>query len=524
MPPPFRLTDFSGGLNTRVRQNLIADNEASAMRNVWWKERGCLTKRRGMSLLKGVGNNTAGLNRAAAFNKPGTAATTLDYRIYEWRDPGAGNSTITESDTTGSGTYGSISSVNETHVGTRAVYFNGDMWFNGNSLLRHTGSGSVSVVSAAPVNIGCLAPWKNYLFAGYSTRDLGARSQLFWCNLRDGTTWPINNTVFVGTDDGYSIAAIKPFQDSMVIFKGSKVYSQDVTAIPRQSFYKASIWQLFGDTFDPSNPTYSLRQTVSPDHIACVFQDCVLTWRDLLVFLTNDGIYVFDGVLFRKYTEKIQPTVDLWWKGYGTYSDASTNINILPLEPQMAVYKNDLYLAIKEFDADPPVFSGSVAYPSSIFVFTEQDTAWRWTSTRQITGLTMDGSGNLLGVGSSDGIAVSLYRLDRDARTDDGNAIDASWTSKEFDFKEQQHFKHFFVHFRRQLSGFLNVEYSVDQAPFVSTLIDMSGTKDSISRSERIVVGTPGRSIQFRLGNAQNNIDFEIYEIEMYHDKKPGQN
>lgn len=535
MPQLLRLNDFSGGLRTDVAANLINDNESPSLRNVWTFNTGTLRKRGGFKNAWALGGTGDGITtiRAFLFREPGQTR----YRYY-FLDAGATSANFREVSIFGDfGGTTALPMAGPFSTQSRMIRFNGNIYVSempavGDTqqagLLKYTGSlASLTRVANSP-RLGTIVVHKNHVFGGNvlpATTDTAIVYRVLWSALRNPELWPVNNFIEVNLDDGNDIVQLATYRDSLIIFKGPRIMRTQASATG--PMITGSMWKLIGDIFDPelaTNP-YELRKIDTPAGIGTIFPDSIVEWNGLLTFLTNNGMYVYDGQNILNISEKIRGSVRNWnFRVPFASGQSVTNI-----EPQSISFEENLWFTVAENDATDL---------NSVYIFTKQGIWWRFTFPGSIIyrAFFVDERGKLRVIAlrrTLTGIltaAIIYTEYDPDTRRDDratsgtssapiqdnSVGIDAMWTSKIFDFKVPTKFDYAYVNFQRQLAGTLRFEVSIDNGPFEGFNISMTGTSGGIKRSPRQLIGKKGRTIQFRVSNAEANVDMEIHEIELY--------
>ena len=242
-----------------------------------------------------------------------------------------------------------------------------------------------------------------------------------------------------------------------------------------------------------------------------IFPYAVNIWQNKIVFLSNDGLYSFDGSNLLNLSEKIRGNTKNWFLG----STVGKMTNLGLKESSSYVYRDSLYLTVCEDEINTVTNRLNAFY-----IFTSAGTIWRQSSLLGIGGFVSVSNNKLVAAGIPSGVTntMRLYEFTTASYDDDTGSIDAYWKTKEFDFKILQHFKYLYVDYNIQLSGILKVRYNVDQRGWVEREVDMSGTYGSIRRSQRLLIGVEGRTIQFEFANNQAYVNMKIYGLELHHD------
>lgn len=526
-----RWEDFSGGLRTDVYQSLINDNESPDCKNVWTPYGGALTKRPGINRL------TTG---SVGFDKVYTATLTplkepwsghyVQY-LYGFTPNTAGSPDNAMARTSsGGGSWTSGQPTNPILDSSRPVYMNNKIYINTTAGIESddasSGSDVFSLVSGSPI-AHLICSYKGFLFGAVDSGE-AVFNTLQWSSLGDPTLWPTSFKVVVGAKDGLAITGLQVYGDSLYIFKGPRYFNQ--TTQSSGASQKASIYKLTGDSVTLSNATYQLEELPLSQDTACIFPHSIGQWDERMVFLSQNGVMSFDGNSLTNITSKIYPTTKKWFQ----FKTDTYFTNLLAKEPTIAIDEGRLFLSQSETGTESDRTGILIDNTMNVvYCFEPEGRIWRWTNSTGISAMAVDSAGSHIAIGwrtgwsSPAGAAAAFYRIDRtdilydDARADESPVgINAKYRTKEFDFKQLQHFKYAYVDFSRQKSGILNVRYNVDQKGWVERKVDMSGTYGSIKRSQRLLIGDHGRTIQFEFANNEAYVNFEIFGLELHTDVK----
>ena len=120
------------------------------------------------------------------------------------------------------------------------------------------------------------------------------RDSIYWCDINTPTTWAGTNTEAIATKDSGDILAIKSYANMLVVFKSSQ-----------------RIYLFIGDApFDATTPTYSIIEADVPSNLGTIAPETVSIHNGLLRFVTNNGVYDFDGVSFTLVSRDVQTTIN----------------------------------------------------------------------------------------------------------------------------------------------------------------------------------------------------------------------
>ena len=281
--PDWVIKDFSGGLNDKVDDNLIADNESPDCQNVIANKIGSLTKVLGSAKLNAValGSAVQGLH-SYYYGSYRKLIVVSNGRLYYWNTVGSAFSEITlpvESYPEGLDTSASV--YFETLV-NYAVGFNGKnkpfkvQWNETSSVFES------SVLANAPADGQFPCLFKEKLF----TVPKSDPSTLVWSNSFAPETWEGVNYWDIAKGDGDVITNLTPYLGELTIFKRYSTHTIRGTYI--DDF-----------RYDEINPNVGC---VGPR--ACVQEDT------FLYFVADDGIYKYNGGTMENLTRPKIP--NLW--------------------------------------------------------------------------------------------------------------------------------------------------------------------------------------------------------------------
>lgn len=546
------ISDFSGGLNNSQDQTLIADNESPDLQNVWVDDvgkSGILTKRRGIATIvtasaSGVTFGTGGVTtfgKIYSFTNVPTAASTSSTLAYYCPVTGTSggfvffstaDSYLTFVDANLSGSTGGDL------VTSSLLSYNDNIYAlqSGTSLDKITQSTTGASFSAVTGLLGtpyAMTMHKDMMFLATTSPSVNVASRLFWSNTGNPTVYPSTNFVDIGTGDGASITALVSYRDTLLVFKANRfpIANNTPTINTSGGFYNGSLWRVDGDVSGFQNGVYSVKKISSPPNIGIIYPDSIIEWNNNLFFLTNDGIYFYDGNEIQKFSNKIQKTADglFQWRYTGDFGKiVSSDKTLVAVNGSSVVYKNNLWIFCNTLNLNGGLGLGSgnaMAAGGSPFtqtdlsnntiLFSNGQSIWKWLlTTLRIPNAVLDYQNQLIsGLINGDSNAVMTFKLDQESRIDHNQAIRAYYTTKEFILPEQQYIKFCNIIFRGQPNGLLTVEVNIDQHGWVPATINMRSAYKDIRKSERINIGQKGRSIQFRLSNNEPYVNFEIFSI-----------
>lgn len=343
--------------------------------------------------------------------------------------------------------------------------------------------------------------FKNYVFAA---RTVANPSRISWSTIKTPETWPSANFIDVSPDDGQEIVGIYNVGYSILILKSKSAYL------------------LTGDVFDPTNPTYTLTQVVTPSDFQASTSASIQPWKGGFIMVGRLGMYFFTSGVIGKLNQFDVAQDSLRAIAY-YYPAQSTSGSYVAREPRSILVEGRYWCAVLSTDFSASA-DGANSVKNMILVIDENDAIWRFvvngtsSASRNIQDIayhTYNGTTSLYAVQADDTRSQdSFIKLDT---TSGSETISATWTSKVFEFANQQRFGQVFVYFKKQSAGNLTFEYSIDEGSFSSVTIDMTTGTGTRLKSAAVVVGQVGRSIQFRMSNGTAAQLMEIYAIEMYH-------
>ena len=506
--PVIVFKDFSGGINNRYRSNRIADNEIAAARNSRWNRFGALSKRLGTTriVLTDSGTPISG----AVFGLFSYYLSTMAAEQLILAD-NSGNLWRT---TSLPALTSLATGLNTTFEPNFEILNDLVFYTNSNDEVRSiNASNTVTNISAAPPS-RYIAVHKGYLFF-FNAQLTPNPSRLQWSARNDGTTYVSTNFEDVNKNDGYYGSGMVSFGDELILFKGP--------FFTNQSYQGSSMYAVLGDTFDATNPTYSIVKIPLPPNVGVVHGRTAKVLNGVLIFATNDGFYAYrgGGVPPEPISEKIRGNIDNW-----ETADAYS-----PTRRATAVVFKNKYLCSIYDKTD-----SSDGANNRVFVY--EDGKWLTdiiSSTADsfalgsgapmawsiFNGTLYSSSSNLASIMNSWETSGAFKDVLGDGT--DGN-VNFSVLTKEFDLGKEVFFKKCFVHLRRQSSGTLTFEVNVNQRGAVSSSVSMSspdtGTSESSSSNvlrKGVDISKTGRTIQFRMHDLGNN-DLEIYAIELHYD------
>lgn len=372
---------------------------------------------------------------------------------------------------------------------TKRVSFaemNSLLWLSGQGSPASSYSGTaLSSVSAFP-QAAYIITHKNYMFAAnYGSTP----SRIAWSTIKDPTSWPASNFIDVNPDDGFPIVGLFYDGQSIVILKTNTAY------------------KLTGDIFDPSNPTYTLTQIYTPSDFLINSSRTVQLYKNAYIMLGAKGFYSYDGGGTIVKIDDADIIRDQFSAIAGFSISAQPDTAV---EPSAIMVDGDYWVSV-----ETTTFSHTTGYKNAVYVIDKNGAIWRWNQNinAQISDFAYR-SGTLYAVNADTGGSTGLQTLNTGTVDTGSSAINGTWTSKVFQFPNQQQFLRAHVYYKKQSAGNLTFEYSVDEGAFTSVTVDMTAGTGTRVKSSQIIMGQFGSTIQFRLSNATASQTFEVYGIE----------
>jgi hypothetical protein len=165
------------------------------------------------------------------------------------------------------------------------------------NLTRATGSGDATIaytITNANVNITkakFVCQYNNYLFlANVTTGDGVSRpTRIYWCDINNPETWLGTSWIEVSYLDGQEITRLWGFSNYLFIFKTRSIYGCTFTG-------------------DADFPFILPGGGRSSSAIGCIAPWSMCQIEEGVVFVSYDGIYLFDGTTSYKLTDRIRDT------------------------------------------------------------------------------------------------------------------------------------------------------------------------------------------------------------------------
>lgn len=285
---------FNGGLNSTGSPLSLNNNESPDLQNVDFDKFGSILKRNGYTALNtsAITNspNSDGLHwfeYVSGGNSTYKLINVADGKLWKMDDLDGTWDDITGGLTITADSFCDFENfLNEVYItnGTDAPF----KWDGSTAATMTVPSGLTKAKYVRQFN--------NYLFlANVVVSGTTHQSRIYWSDLKDTGTWGASNFIEIAKDDGQQITGIKVLSDRLVIFKTRSIYTLFFTG-------------------DPDIPFTLPGGGKSNSSVGCVAPFSIQEVENGLVFLSNDGLYYFDGSNSFKISDKITTTL----LGYNT--------------------------------------------------------------------------------------------------------------------------------------------------------------------------------------------------------------
>ena len=222
-------------------------------------------------------------------------ANSYTFTVYSITNNPSIGSTYTNNGTTFTTVYVNTSGASGSIAGTIIMTGSGAPNTFG-VLTQASGTGDATInfsLEVLNVNITSakfIAQWQNYLFLANVNINNGTYlpTRIYWCNVRDFTTWSAVNWIEISMQDGQPITGLYPLADRLVVFKERCIYNVFFT----------------GDAALPFVELVSNSPTVG-----CMAPYSIQEIENGIVFLSYDGFYYYDSNNSYKMSLQIQPTI-----------------------------------------------------------------------------------------------------------------------------------------------------------------------------------------------------------------------
>lgn len=289
---PFIFGDnaFNGGLNTSAGPFALANSESSDLQNIDFDIFGSIVSRNGYVNLSTASLTTAASDGLHYFEYESSGSTSrkllncVGGKLYKMDEGGDGEPDSNWDDITDGQTITSDNPCDFVTWRNKCFITNGY-----NTPLKYDGSSLTT--ATLPANVTrpkFIEQMQNFLFyLNVYVSGTKEGSRFYWSDLNDETTWDAASFIRVSDNDGTEIMGGKVLSDRLVIFK------------------ERTIHNVFA-TFDPDIP-FTVQKSNSS--VGCVAPYSIQDVQNNIVFLSQDGFYVYDGSSSTKISDKITATI-----------------------------------------------------------------------------------------------------------------------------------------------------------------------------------------------------------------------
>lgn len=317
----FFISDFTGGLNTRVDSLLISNNQTPDCKNIVLDENYTLQNKSGSSLI---------------YTLPcsGSVLST-----FEFKQSNGITSYIVQ---IGSNIYSSEDKLSWTLlVNGQSTEYPCSYLNSGNNLWITNGIDYVKTWNGVTVSTLTFVPKGKYIVSNKNVIFIsGCISQdnlVYFSDLyyepTNSSAWAGSNSLNINGNDGDNITGLSIYNDKLVIFK------------------KKYIYVLYGTTIDD----FDLKQ--KSNVVGCIDSRTIKVYKNLLLFLSLEGLYSFDGATLNLISEKVyndlkntnyfEGALNKWNLSNsldfdkGTYSQTSSTGNYISLQTEQHIWDNE---------------------------------------------------------------------------------------------------------------------------------------------------------------------------------------
>ena len=268
-------------------------------------------------------------------------------------------------------------------------------------------------------------PFSNYLFAANSVAN---PSRSNWSLILNPAIWPPANFQDANPNDGFPIVGMFYDGQSNCVLKNN------------------SFWKFSGTTFDPSNPTYTFTQVYTPSDFFINSPKSVQLF-DLaqgFIMLGKNGFYSYNGA--GAVSKLLQ--YDIVRSEFAQTSAFTVgNVPAVTAEPASIIVNGSYWLQV------PYSLSGFSSTDKELtYVLDKTGAFWQWQSAA--SGVISDFcyfKGSLYGVNSYSGGTPGIIQLNQSTASDANiTAINATYTTKLIEFKNQQRFGLGYLYYKIQ--------------------------------------------------------------------------
>lgn len=379
-------------------------------------------------------------------------------------------------------------------------------WQSGRALINtdvglytYTGTGSASIVSAAPISKFIII-WKNYCLA-FGIR--GSPNGYKYSDISDYTTWPSANSFLnaFDTNDGDVITGVRLLKGRLYVFK-------------RYSVHRV--------TYLGSNPTFQIDQVLgigTPSHYSIKEVDLGGDLGTVLIFLTTDKkLAIFDGFNIQIVNESLtEETNDL----FGSSDDQPLSFS------DMNYTYADLFHAVAKTETSEYILYcvlGSDTTVNYAFVYD-----WRTNGVFPYDGQIFSSSVYAVSTNKAKklycaGYTGYMWEMD-DGNSDDGSSINAYWVSGKIKPSASSILNRLLqtgIHFKEVSSGStinLDFQYRLDWNTSWSTAEQTNFNRSddyAFGKTALFDIGTIENMFQIKIKDNSTNPAPTIYGLDLY--------
>lgn len=214
MPVLVEINSFSGGINRKVSPLLAKLDEGYTARNVRMTKIGAIVKRKGYKLIGNIPDSNP-VRFLYPYYKTGASPLRQLLRISGTKFYYLNETNNQWVDATGS------VSIDSTKIPDATTYANLAIIVNAaSSVLKWDGS-TLANLGGSPPNGTTIATFKDRVY-------IASGSVVYYSDVANPESWPVSNKFNVGLNDGDEITAVKPYFNSLLIFKKNSIWQYDV--------------------------------------------------------------------------------------------------------------------------------------------------------------------------------------------------------------------------------------------------------------------------------------------------------
>jgi hypothetical protein len=279
----------NGGLVDHISPFLVSASNASALQDVTLDDRGQLTKRNGYDLNNTTGALTLNAVTGGAYHTAtvGTSFLAVIVGTNAYRTTNSFGGSYTN-------VTGTVTITNSASNLAQATSLNDVVVFCNESdppFKVGASANALALVGGAPTKAKACASFGSYLVLGNTTESaVDYPSRVRWSDVATVDSFPALNYIDVEPNDGDKIVALASFQDRVFIFKKRSIHVMLITGLPgADAFIIRPVARGIGAW--AKNSVKTINNTG-------------------IVFLAQNGVYMFDGENLDFISDPIQRTFD----------------------------------------------------------------------------------------------------------------------------------------------------------------------------------------------------------------------